>query len=88
MNRGGIYSATPNTPNPRKGTETDVFGEYSAYGPPTPNTPNPRKGTETRSGFCAVGLKSDLRIPLIPARGRKPWTVPTMGLPSDNSEYP
>ena len=38
----------------------------------SPNTPNPRKGTETfHLPYMLSILRARLRIPLIPARGRK-----------------
>ena len=55
----------------------------------TPNTPNPRKGTETcilEQPCCPV---LGLRIPLIPARGRKHLVRALFyGYALCDSEYP
>ena len=40
-------TSSPNTPNPRKGTETGLLDLYLSFHQLSPNTPNPRKGTET-----------------------------------------
>ena len=55
MSMIGFMFSTPNTPNPRKGTETSIAKSTETVFTISPNTPNPRKGTET------LGLLRTLR---------------------------